>query len=58
MATRGVIARKTEDGFEGRYHHFDSYPTGLGETLFDLYNGHFKKDLTAMLKYLIFSIRT
>ena len=53
MGTRGAIARLTDKGFEGRYHHWDSYPSGLGETLFQLYNGHFKKDLKVMLKTLI-----
>jgi len=53
MATGGVIARKTDDGFEGRYHHWDSYPEALGKTLFGLYNGHFEKDLDAMLKVLL-----
>lgn len=54
MSTRGVIARATgESQFKGRYHHWDSYPTGLGATLVNLYTGHFKGDLAAMLKYLI-----
>lgn len=34
MSTRGVIARKDGDGFTGRYHHWDSYPSGLGRTLY------------------------
>jgi len=34
MSTRGVIARRNGDGFTGRYHHWDSYPSGLGKTLF------------------------
>ena len=34
MSTRGVIARTKGDGFTGRYHHWDSYPEGLGETLY------------------------
>lgn len=53
MSTRGCIARKTNNGFKGIYNHWDSYPTALGATLYNLYNGHFKKDLKAMLKYLI-----
>ena len=36
MSTRGVIARKDGDGFTGRYHHLDSYPSGLGQTLYRL----------------------
>jgi len=35
MSTRGVIARQNGDGFVGRYHHWDSYPSGLGKTLYD-----------------------
>lgn len=35
MSTRGVIARPNGDGFVGRYHHWDSYPSGLGKTLYD-----------------------
>lgn len=54
MATRGVIARKTANGgFKGVYHHWDSNPEGLGQTLFELYKTHFKEDLEAMLKFLI-----
>ena len=53
MSTRGCIARKTEQEFVGRYHHSDSYPTGLGKTLWDLYHGHFQENLTNMLEFLI-----
>lgn len=53
MGTRGCIARATEHGFEGRYHHWDSYPSGLGANLWNLYHGHFKRDLKAMLETLI-----
>jgi hypothetical protein len=53
MATRGMIAFGTsETSFEGRYHHWDSYPSGLGKTLYDLYNGHFQRDLDAMKRVL------
>jgi hypothetical protein len=34
MSTRAVIARVKGDGWEGRYHHFDGYPTGLGARLY------------------------
>lgn len=50
MGTNGVIAR--EDG-NGRYHHWDSYPEGLGRALFTLRNDHFSGDTEAMLKVLI-----
>lgn len=54
MATRGAIARRTgEHTFTGIYHHWDSYPEGLGKTLFELYNGFFKRDLDAMLRVLL-----
>lgn len=53
MATRGIIARKTNNGFEGVYHHWDSYPSGLGQMLYRLYNGHFRKNIRKMMSYLI-----
>jgi len=54
MSTNGIIARSTGEGtFQGRYHHWDSYPSGLGTALIDLYRGHFKHDLTRMLHVLL-----
>lgn len=54
MSTRGAIARATGVGqFAGRYHHWDSYPSGLGATLHELYNGFFACDVRAMLRTLI-----
>lgn len=53
MATRGCIARKTNSGFTGVYHHWDSYPSELGKTLYSLYNGHFNKNIDNMLSFLI-----
>jgi len=56
MATRGAIARLTHvlpAKWAGRYHHWDSYPSGLGATLWNLYHGHFNRDLNQMLKVLI-----
>lgn len=35
MATRSIIAKRTAEGWEGRYHHWDGYPTGLGAGLID-----------------------
>jgi hypothetical protein len=35
------------------YHHWDSYPEGLGTTLAELYATHFAGDLSKMLKTLI-----
>jgi hypothetical protein len=54
MSTNGIIARSTGEGtFEGRYHHWDSYPSGLGVVLVELYCGHFKRDLPRMLQVLL-----
>lgn len=53
MSTRSVIARKNGTGFTGVYHHWDGYPSGLGATLFELRNKHFKGDTAAMLAFLI-----
>lgn len=50
MSTRGVIARQNGDGFTGRYHHWDSYPAGLGATL---YQWAQRMPLDQMLKVLI-----
>ena len=54
MGTRGIIARLDKKrGFAGNYHHWDSYPTELGKTLWKLYHGHFECDLKRMLQVLI-----
>ena len=56
MATRGAIARLTSVlplQWTGRYHHWDSYPDGLGRELWKLYRGHFAQDLDRMLKELL-----
>jgi hypothetical protein len=54
MATRSIIARATGNGkWEGRYHHWDGYPAGVGAQLFQAYNGHFNRDVRAMLQLLI-----
>jgi len=53
MSTRGCIARVTPKGFSGRYHHYDSYPTGLGKALWHLCHRHFAGDVKAMLRVLI-----
>lgn len=53
MSTRGIIGIKTAKSWKGREHHWDAYPTGLGKTLWELYHGHFKKDLQKMLKVLL-----
>ena len=53
MSTRGVIMRASNPVPWGRYHHFDSYPMGLGATLWRLYHEQFGQNLTRMLKTLI-----
>ena len=53
MSTRGAIARVNGDGFKGVYHHWDSYPDSLGETLKRLHGEYFEGDTDAMLKFLI-----
>ena len=56
MATRGAIARLTSVlplQWKGRYHHWDSYPDGLGRELWQLYQGHFDRDLDRMLRELL-----
>lgn len=37
MSTRAVIAQAHGDTWEGRYHHFDGYPRGLGKQLYEVY---------------------
>ena len=56
MSTRGCIARLTGSQpwqFRGVYHHWDSYPSGLGRALFRARNWEFVRDTEAMLKALI-----
>ncbi len=55
MGTRGAIARTNDERktFTGVYHHWDSYPTALGETLFELCRDTFDGDVDNMLKVLI-----
>lgn len=54
MGTRSVIARGTAlDNWQGRYCHWDGYPSGVGRDLFQLYQGHFQRDAAAMLKALL-----
>ncbi len=54
MSTRGLIGKIDADGIAiFRYHHFDSYPDGLGKSLYDLYNGFFRRDLQGMKRVLL-----
>jgi hypothetical protein len=53
MSTCAVIAVPDGDGWRGRYHHHDGYPSGLGAELFALYERTFDRDLSAMTATLI-----
>ena len=61
MSTRSLIGIITEMGenpdnpaiWEGVYHHFDGYPTGLGASLWQHYHQHYAGALPAMLEYLL-----
>ena len=56
MSTRGCIARlKGRDPpvFKGVYHHWDSYPSGLGRALYRLRNGRFRMNTDAMVREII-----
>lgn len=53
MSTRAAIARPSESGFTGVYHHWDGYPTGLGSTLYNAYRHVFAHDSERMCAYLI-----
>ncbi|MFH1141301.1 MAG: hypothetical protein V1724_06525 [Chloroflexota bacterium] len=53
MSTRGVIARAKGDGWEGVYHHWDSYPTGLGKRLWTALHQEFHGNVEAFLSYVV-----
>lgn len=56
MSTRSVIARPVEGpsfAWEGRYHHSDGYPSGVGKTLWELLHGRFAGEESALLKVLL-----
>lgn len=53
VSTHGAIVRITPDGFIGRYHHFDSYPAGLGKYLWITCHKYFGGNPEAMLNVLI-----
>ncbi len=56
MSTPGTIARLSGLAplrFYGRYHHWQSTPSGLGRALWSLYHGHFHRDLGALLRVLL-----
>jgi len=56
MSTPAAIARwtnRTSHEWAGRYHHWDSYPSALGATLFDLVRHRTLGDLATTLRVLI-----
>lgn len=56
MSTRGIIGVYTNADhthWRGVYHHFDSYPKGLGKALWDAAQTVWKNDLSGMLHFLI-----
>lgn len=56
MSTRGVIARLEgahPPQFCGVYHHWDSYPSGLGHTLWKLYHEQFERNLKVLTQVLL-----
>lgn len=54
MSTRGMIALKLPGGdLIGRYHHNDSYPIGLGKTLWHAYHGPFEQNLEEMMHFFL-----
>lgn len=53
MSTRSIIGRPAGDGFEGRYHHSDGYPSGLGFELHRRYREVYGGDVARMTAHLI-----
>jgi len=57
MATRGIIAEPHGDSWWGVYHHWDSYPGGLGRELWHLYQDRYHGDIGAMRTELVHAHR-
>ena len=53
MSTRSVIARPTAAGFQGRYIHWDGYPSGVGQQIYGLFQGHFGMDFGRLQQVLL-----
>lgn len=56
MSTRAIIAvyeNREEGQWRGVYHHFDGYPSGLGQSLWQLYHEFYEDRLAALLEMLI-----
>lgn len=53
MGTRSCVAKPNGEAIEGRYVHWDGYPSGVGVTLVTAKDTAFGGDLAAMHKKLI-----
>lgn len=53
MSTRAVIARLTNEGWEGIYQHSDGYPTGLGRELWAYLKNEYDGNLELFLSDVI-----
>ena len=57
MSTNSYIlffdSKKSPTSFEGVYHHWDGYPSGVGKKLHELYNTFFNKNVQAMKQTLV-----
>ena len=54
MSTRGIIGKRVgENEWYGVYHHFDSYPSGLGNCLVEMFVTEFNMNHELMADYLI-----
>ncbi|MFN2490284.1 MAG: hypothetical protein ABR529_11225 [Actinomycetota bacterium] len=53
MSTRAVIARQTNDGWEGVYQHSDGYPTGLGLELWSALHHEHSGNVLAFVRAVI-----
>ena len=51
MGTRSIIGTPNDQGFEGRYVHWDGYPSGVGAAVFETYRQ--LADLDAVKAYAI-----
>ena len=52
MSTHSIIAIKTEEGFEGKYCHYDGYPTGVGYSILEAIDYFGLKDAIDVLTKL------
>jgi hypothetical protein len=50
VSTRAAIARKTNNGWVGVYHHSDGYPTGLGAFLWERLKSSYAGDIERFLR--------